>query len=64
MLYGIGTGLPVVVFAGIIAFSAGSLGKAFNALVKIDLWMRRIVGAVFIGAGIYMTLKYVFYLFG
>ncbi|HOY64699.1 MAG TPA: aromatic aminobenezylarsenical efflux permease ArsG family transporter [bacterium] len=64
VLYGIGTGLPVVVFAGIIAFSAGSLGKAFDALVKIDLWMRRIVGAVFIGAGIYMTLKYVFYFFG
>jgi len=60
VLYGIGTGLPVVVFAVIIAFSAKSLGKAFDVLTKIDLWTRRVVGTVFIAAGVYLTLHYVF----
>lgn len=53
LLYGIGTGLPVIIFAFIIAFSFNSLGKAYNKLVKIEFWMRKITGAVFIIAGIY-----------
>lgn len=61
-LYGIGTGLPVVVFAGIIAFSAQSLGKAFDALKKIEIWFRRITGVIFILVGVYYCLVYVFHL--
>lgn len=53
LLYGIGTGLPVIIFAFIIAFSANSLGKTYNKLVKIDFWMRKITGTVFIIAGFY-----------
>jgi len=53
LLYGIGTGLPVIIFAFIIAFSANSLGKAYNQLIKIDFWMRKITGVVFILAGFY-----------
>ena len=59
-IYGIGTGLPVLLFALIIAFSAKSLGTAFNRLSQIELWGRRITGGLFILAGIYYCLRFIF----
>jgi len=50
-VYGIGTGLPVLVFAMVIALGAGSLGKLFDAMTKVELWARRATAAVFIGIG-------------
>ena len=59
-VYGIGTALPVVVFALIIAFSAQSIGKAFNALRAIEKWARIITGVLFILLGIYYVLARIF----
>ena len=56
--YSIGTGLPVLVFAVIIALSAGSLGKIYRGVERIDYWSQRITGLVFIGIGIYYVLCY------
>ncbi len=50
-IYGVGTGLPVLVFAVVIALGAGSLGKLFDAMAKVELWARRVTAAVFIGIG-------------
>lgn len=61
VLYGIGTGLPVLVFAVIIAFGAQSLGKSFNVLAMIEKWARKITGTVFILVGIYFCLAYIFH---
>ena len=36
LLYGVGTALPVLIFAVIIALSAHSVGKAFNVIHKIE----------------------------
>ncbi len=59
-VFGIGTALPVVLFAAIIAFGAGSVGKAFDRLTHIERWARRITGGVFILVGIYYCLNYIF----
>jgi len=59
-IYGIGTGFPVFVFAIAIAFSAKSLGKLFNRLTQIEFWARRITGVVFILAGMYYCLRFIF----
>ncbi len=59
-LYGIGTALPVVIFAILTAFGARFVGKAFDSLRKIERWARSITGAVFILIGIYYTLAYIF----
>ena len=63
LLYGVGTALPVVVFAFIIAFSAASLGRAFNTLKAVEVWARNITGVLFILTGIWFVLRYVFHLF-
>ena len=59
-LYGIGTALPVVFFAVLVAFGVRSVGKAFDRITLIEGWARRITGVVFIAGGIYLTLVYVF----
>jgi cytochrome c-type biogenesis protein len=59
-LYGIGTALPVVVFAIIIAWSANSLGRAYASITRVERWARIVTGVVFVGVGIYFTLDNIF----
>lgn len=60
LIYGIGTALPVLVVAFLLAYSAQAVGKAYNALTKIEWWARMTTGWVFILIGIYFSLVYVF----
>jgi len=60
VVYGIGTAVPVIAFALVIAFAGQYLGKAFNAMTKIERWFRAIAGAVFVLAGIYYTLIHIY----
>ncbi len=60
MIYGAGTALPVILFAFLIAFSGEMLGKAFDRLTQIELWVRRITGVIFILAGIYYCLTHIY----
>lgn len=62
-VYGIGTGLPVLVFAVLIAAGARSLAKVFDQVAAVERWARRVTGVVFLGIGIYYTLAYVFRVF-
>lgn len=57
-VYGIGTGLPVLMFAVAIALGVTSLSHWFHKLTKIELYMRKITGVIFIGAGIYYVWAY------
>jgi len=61
VVYGIGTALPVMVFAVLLATSAQSVGKAYNVLAKIEWWARMLTGGIFVLVGIYFSLKYVFH---
>jgi len=59
-IYGLGTALPVIVFAFLIAFASRHVGKAFNKLSQIERWVRNGTGILFIVAGIYMTLTHIY----
>jgi cytochrome c-type biogenesis protein len=59
-LYGVGTGIPVLGFALVIALGGQSLGRVFGKLSQIERWARWLTGGVFIGVGIYLTLLHVF----
>jgi cytochrome c biogenesis protein CcdA len=60
-VYGVGTALPVMIFAVILATSAQSVGKAYNVLAKIEWWARMLTGVIFILVGLYFSLKHVFH---
>jgi len=57
-MYGLGTGLPVILFAALISFGARSVGKIFNKMTQIELWVRRVTGCIFIIVGCYYSLQY------
>ena len=58
LIYGIGTGLPVLVFAVAIAAGVTSLSRWFNKLAKIEFYMRKATGAVFLVVGLYYCWMY------
>ena len=60
LVYGIGTAVPVLLVAFLLAYSAKSVGKTYNMLSKIEWWARQITGWVFVLAGIWFSLKYAF----
>lgn len=62
-LYGVGTALPVLLFAGTLCFSANRLATIFRNITAFELWARRSTGSVFLLVGIYFTLRYTLQLF-
>lgn len=63
VVYSIGTGLPVILFAFVIAFSMQKLCMYFKAITKVEKVMRIIAGLVFILTGLYY-IQLFFNLFG
>jgi cytochrome c biogenesis protein CcdA len=57
LIYGIGTALPVLLFALLIAVSAQSVGKAFNVLSRVEYWARMVTGWLIILVGVWLTLR-------
>ncbi|OGF97815.1 MAG: cytochrome C biogenesis protein [Candidatus Glassbacteria bacterium RBG_16_58_8] len=60
--YGLGTGLPVVLFAFLLSFGFQAVGNAFDKLSVLERWLRRLTGVVFILVGGYFSLIYIFHL--
>ena len=57
-IYGIATGLPVLLFAFVIALGITSLSRWFNRLSRLEYYMRKITAIIFIIVGIYYILVY------
>ena len=58
-IYGIGTGIPVAIFAVGIMFGVKSFSKWFHKTAKLELWTRRITGVIFILVGMYYLWAYI-----
>jgi len=50
----------VALVAFLLAYSAQSVGKTYNALSKIEWWARQVTGWLFVLLGVYFSLAYVF----
>ena len=60
LVFGVGTALPVVVFAILIVVSANAMAKAFDKISAFERWARRVTGALFIAIGIFFCLAFIF----
>lgn len=60
LVYGIGTAVPVLVVAFLLAYSAKSVAKTYNALAQVEWWARMVTGSVFMLIGIWFSLVHVF----
>ena len=58
VLYAVATGFPVIVFAWLLAFAVGNVGKLYNHVKTFELWFRRVVAVVFIGVGVYYVVLF------
>ena len=55
VVFAIATAIPVLVVAWILAFSVQQLGSFYGKMQKVQKWMNRIVGVLFIVIGIYYS---------
>ena len=55
-IYAVATGLPVIVFAWIIAFAIGSVGTLYNRIRSFELWFRRVSAVLFVITGVYLAV--------
>jgi cytochrome c biogenesis protein CcdA len=56
--YGIGTGLPIILFAVILAFFTNRLSKIYKITTGLEKYTRLITGLIFIIVGIYYIFIY------
>lgn len=53
VVYALATGIPVIIFAWLIAYTISGVGKLYQRLKTFEIWFRRVISVVFIGVGIY-----------
>lgn len=58
-LFALGTGLPVIIFSFILAFSANKISSTFSKVSQVEKIIRKIISAIFIIIGFYY-LKNIF----
>jgi len=56
IIFAIATGLPVILFAWLLAYAIGNVGKLYNHIKTFELWFRRVVAVLFILIGIYYII--------
>ena len=59
-IYGIGTGLPVVIFAIGITLGVNSIAHWFNKATELETYMRKATGIIFLLVGVYYILSHIF----
>jgi cytochrome c-type biogenesis protein len=59
-LYGIGTALPAILFAILIALGARPVGSMFEKVKQLEQAARKVTALIFIVVGIYYSLMYIF----
>jgi cytochrome c-type biogenesis protein len=56
VIFAIATGIPVIIFAWLIAYAIGNVGKMYSRLKIFELWFRRVVAVLFVVVGIYFII--------
>jgi len=56
VFFAIATGLPVILFAWVIAYTVSGIGSLYNKIKTFELWFRRVIAILFLLVGIYYTI--------
>ena len=60
IVFALATGIPVIIFAWILAFSVSSIGGVYNKMKNFEIWFRRVIAVLFIVVGIYYIIRVFF----
>ena len=53
VVFALATGIPVIIFAWVLAFAVSGIGNVYNKVKTFELWFRRVIAVLFIVVGIY-----------
>jgi sulfite exporter TauE/SafE len=56
VVFAVATGIPVIIFAWLLAYTVSGVGNLYNKIKGFEKWFRRIVAIAFIGVGIYYII--------
>jgi sulfite exporter TauE/SafE len=56
LVFAVATGIPVIIFAWLIAYTISGVGSFYNRMKTFEIWFRRVIAVVFIGIGIYYVI--------
>jgi cytochrome c-type biogenesis protein len=60
VVFALATGIPVIIFAWLIAFALSGVGTLYNRIKVFEIWFRRVISVVFIGVGLYYVFTVYF----
>jgi cytochrome c biogenesis protein CcdA len=53
VVFAIATGIPVIIFAWMLAYTVSGVGRLYNKMKVFEIWFRRVISVLFIGVGLY-----------
>ena len=60
IVFALATGIPVIIFAWVLAFAVSGIGNVYNKVKTFELWFRRVIAVLFIVVGIYYIFRVYF----
>ena len=57
IVFALATGIPVILFAWILAYTVSGLGSAYKKVKIFEIWFRRVIAVLFIIVGIYYIIR-------
>ena len=60
IVFAIATGIPVIIFAWVLAYTVSGIGNVYLKVKSFERWFRRIIAVLFILVGIYYIIRVYF----
>lgn len=60
LVYAVATGIPVILFAWLIAYAVSGVGTLYNRIRMFEVWFRRLTAVLFIVVGTYYVVTVFF----
>jgi cytochrome c-type biogenesis protein len=57
-VFAVGTGLPVIIAAWLLAFTVRGIAGFYQKVKTFEYWFRRVVAVLFIAAGVYFIIQF------
>jgi cytochrome c-type biogenesis protein len=60
VIFAIATGIPVIIFAWVLAYTVSGIGNVYHKVKTFEIWFRRVIAILFILVGIYYIIRVYF----
>jgi cytochrome c-type biogenesis protein len=57
VVFALSTGIPVIIFAWVLAYTVSGIGNVYHKVKTFEIWFRRVIAILFILVGIYYIIR-------